>query len=116
MRLSPFTHQILLLFAGPMVWALHLLAIYGFTGIVCARAGSGARPLGFGWEGWVIVGIGGAAAAVLLACLRAQPRSDDAENRSFLRWTGIALAGLALLAIAWETVPLFLVPFCPQGA
>jgi len=53
-------------------------------------------------------------AAVALLCA-ARPRSDDAENRSFLRWTGIALAGLALLATARETVPLFLVPFCPQG-
>lgn len=112
MRRSPFTHDMLLLFAGPIVWALHFLAIYGFTGIACARALPAGQWLGLGWHAWVLVGAGVLAAAALLVTVRARPRSESPENRRFVRWVAIALAGLALLAIAWETMAVFLVPPC----
>jgi hypothetical protein len=113
MRLSSFTHDILLLFAGPLVWAVHFLAIYGFTGVVCARPGAGGPQwLGLGWTGWAIVALGGVAVLALAACLRARPRSGSPDNRAFLRWTALALGALALLAIAWETLAVFLVPAC----
>lgn len=115
MRLSPFTHDILLLFAGPLVWALHFVAIYGLTGVACARPGAAGPWLGLPAAGWAVVGLGLVAAAVLAACLRAQPGSASPDNRRFLRWTGSALIGLALLAIAWETLAVFLVPGCPPA-
>jgi hypothetical protein len=116
MRPSAFTHDILLLFAGPIVWAVHFVAIYGLTGIVCARAGSAGVWLGLAWHGWAIVGAGLLAAAALGACLRVRPRSEDAHNRRFLRWSALALGALALLAIVWETLAVFLVPACPASS
>lgn len=116
MRLSNFTHDFLLLFAGPLVWAVHFLAIYGLTGIVCARRGSAGSWQGLAWESWAVVGLGVGAAALLAACLLARPRSELPDNRRFLRWAAVALAGLALLAIAWETLAVFLVPSCPGAA
>lgn len=116
MRLPPFTHDFLLLFAGPLVWSVHFIAIYGLNGIVCARPGPGARWLGWPWEAWAIVGLGVGAAALLGACLLARPRSQAEDSRQFVRWTSVALAGLALLAIAWETLAVLLVPTCTPEA
>lgn len=113
MRLSTFAHDILLLFAGPLVWAVHFVAIYGLTGVVCARAGSAGRWLGWPWEAWAIVAAGLVATAALAACVRSRPRSELADNRRFLRWTSLALCALALLAIVWETLAVLLVPGCP---
>lgn len=116
MRLSTFTHDILLLFAGPIVWAVHFIGIYALTGIVCARPGSAGRWLGLAWESWAIVGAGVLAALVLGACFFVRSRSEDAHNRQFVQGTAMALAALALLAIAWETLSVFLVPGCPSGS
>lgn len=116
MRLSTFTHDILLLFAGPIVWVVHFIGIYALTGIVCARPGSAARWLGLGWESWAIVAASLAATAVLVACFFLRSRSEDAHNRAFLHWTATALAALAVLAIAWETLSVFLVPACASAA
>lgn len=114
MRLSPFTHDVLLLFAGPLVWSLHFVAIYGLTGIVCARPGSAGSWQGWPWEAWAIAALGVLAAAGLGACLAAaRPRAGSGDTRRFVRWTSLALAGFALLAIAWETLALLLVPSCP---
>lgn len=115
MRLPPFTHDFLLLFAGPLVWAVHFLAIYALTGIVCARPGSAGHWLGWSWEVWAIGGLGLAAAGVLGACLLARPRGDSEDSRSFVRWTWKALAALALLAVAWETLAALMVPTCSGG-
>ncbi|WP_156385580.1 hypothetical protein [Ramlibacter sp. Leaf400] len=112
MRLSAASHDLLLLFAGPMVWGAHFLAIYGFTGVACARPGPGPQWLGLAWEAWAIVALGLVAAAVLVASLAARPRSGSAQNRDFLRAIALALNALALLAIAWETLAVFLVPGC----
>jgi hypothetical protein len=114
MRLPAFAHDILLLFAGPIVWAVHFLGIYALTGIACARPGVAAGWLGLAWEGWAIVLAGITAAAVLALTLLLRSRSGDAQNRGFVQWTSRALAALAVLAIAWETLSVFLVPACPH--
>lgn len=111
-RISSTGHDLLLLFAGPIVWGLHFLAIYGFTGVACARPGTGPQWLGLSWEGWVVIGAGLVAAVVLAAGLRARPRSSLVHNREFLRMTGLALSALALLAIVWETLAVVLLPGC----
>ena len=114
-RLSSAGHDLLLLFAGPIVWGLHFLSIYGFTGVACARPGGGPQGLGLSWQGWVVIAAGVVAAAVLVACLRARPRSNLVHNREFLRMTGLALNGLALLAIVWETLAVVMLPRCWGG-
>lgn len=76
------------------LWAVHFGTIYGFTGIACARGLEGAVP-------WV-VGLATLVAAALAASLLARglARRDD-----FIDATTAGLAGLALIAIAWEGVP-----------
>jgi len=115
MRLSTFTHDFLLLMAGPIVWAVHFVAIYGFIGLVCARPPRDAQWLGVGWAGWVVAGMGLLAALALAAWLRLQPVAAEPGNRRFLHRSSLGLGWLALLAIAWETLAVFLVPGCPPS-
>lgn len=110
---APFTHDFLLLFTGPLVWAVHFLAIYGFTGIVCARSLAGASWLGIGLATWVIGGAGVVAiAAIALLCLGVKPNAATPDNRSFVRWMAIGLGLLSITAIVFETLTVLLVPAC----
>ena len=113
MRSSSFTHDFLLLFSAPLVWALHFVAIYGFTGILCARPGANAPWLGLSVATWVLIAAGLAAAAAIVACLAVAPRDAVRENRRFMRWVARGLGGLAIVAIAWETMSVLLIPGCP---
>lgn len=109
---SVFTHDFLLLMAGPIVWAVHFVAIYGFVGVACARPAPQWQWLGVGWAGWVVVAMGAVALVALAACLLVRPASGEPDNRRFLRWSSVALLALAALAIAWETLAVFMVPGC----
>jgi hypothetical protein len=96
-----FTRAGLRMSAGPLCWALHFAAIYGFTGLACARGMADAVPVAV--AAFTLVA-GGAAAAVLWLSLR--------RRESFEHWLAAALAAAALLAIAWEALPALLVPAC----
>lgn len=113
MRTSSFTHDFLLLFSGPLVWALHFVAIYGFTGVLCARPGANASWLGLSVAAWVLLAAGLAAAAAIAACMAIAPRDGDRGNRRFVRWVARGLGSLALVAIAWETLSVLMIPGCP---
>jgi hypothetical protein len=113
MRVSLFTHDFLLLFAAPLIWGLHFVAIYGFTGVLCARPGANASWLGLSVATWVLVAAGLAAAAAIVACMAVAPRDAARENRRFVRRVGRGLGGLATVAIAWETMAVLIVPGCP---
>ena len=113
MAASSFTRSFLLLFSGPIIWAVHFLTIYGFTGVRCARPALRQEWLGTDITAW---GIGIAAAvaiAVIVAvhwrCWHTSKRSDGAY---FTRWMASALGILSITAIIWETVPVLLVPGC----
>lgn len=112
MRLSLFTHDILLLLAGPVVWAVHFLAIYGFTGVVCARPVAHPGWLGIGLGSWGVGLAGLVAIAALAAWLRMRPRTEEPHNSRFVRWVSVGLGLLAVVAIVWETLSIFLVPGC----
>lgn len=115
MRLPVFTHDILLLFAGPLVWAIHFVAIYALHGIACARPVAAAGP-GATVVAWALAALGLASLVLLGAWLRRTPRSETAESRRFVRWMSLALGVLASLAIAWETMALLFVQACPAAA
>lgn len=87
--------------AGMAVWALHFAAIYGFTGLACARQ----------WEAQVPWAVGGAtllaAAATGLVVLKGW------RGRAiFTGWLTAATAALSLLAILWEGLSVLGVPPC----
>ena len=115
MRLPAFTHDFLLLFAGPLVWAIHFIAIYGLHGVACARPAA-AGSAGAAAVAWTLAALGLASLVLLGLWLRRAPRSETEESRRFVRWTSRALGATAALAIAWETLALVFVAACPVGA
>jgi hypothetical protein len=101
--------------AGLLIWAAHFLVIYGATGLACTRGFADARVLGFGVLALTIVAATVlallAAGAVLVRALRFARRSDGGSI-PFLRWMAAMVALLALVAIAWDGLPVLLVSAC----
>lgn len=87
--------------SGVIVWAVHFIGIYGFTGLACARGWHAAVPWGVG----AATALAAAVAAMLLA--RALPRRAAFEDAMV-----VGLAGFALLAIVWEGISIFMVAPC----
>jgi hypothetical protein len=98
------------LFVGPVVWAAHFFAIYASTALVCARTGPAAVT--------VIALVGGAtlvAAALLVWTIAASARDRGASPtpwQAFNRRLTMTTAGLALVAVVFETLPVLLLPPC----
>ena len=103
------------LWIAPAVWALHFLAIYGFTALACAR---NARTglLGIDAVPWLVGGATVVAASLLLSTIwtavRDGRRRASTDATVFVHWLTAATACIVLIAIAWETLPIFLVPVC----
>lgn len=103
--------------AGMLIWALHLGVVYAVVAVACARgfaderiAGVGLVPLAVG--GATIVALA-AAGLVLASALRALRQTGPAPGeRRFASTMAAAVAGLALVAIAWGGLPALLVPTC----
>lgn len=87
--------------SGPLVWALHFAAIYGFAALACARGLAAGIP-------WVVALSTLAAAA---ACIHVLGREMKRGDR-FVSWLGSGLAAFALLAIVWEATPILVVKPC----
>ncbi|WP_334190384.1 hypothetical protein [Noviherbaspirillum sp.] len=123
MNVSHFTRTFLLIFSGPIIWAAHFVAIYGFTGVACARGSHHAEWLGIGAVPWFI-GISGLLALAAIATIGAlatrkgkrASQSDasgvPAEGHAFIGSMTIMLGLLAAIAIVWESLPVLLVPIC----
>lgn len=93
--------RILFMSSGVMVWALHFTAIYGIAGLACAR----------GWHSLVLPSIAIATAIAAIASvsiIAAGLRRRD----QFEYWMSSAIAGLGLVAIVWEAMPVLLLPAC----
>lgn len=89
------------LVSGIVVWAAHFLAIYGFTALACAR--------GFGHAAPTAVIVAGVVAAAALAAIVVRAWTRRA---SFEDWLSGAIASLALVAVAYETVPAWAISPC----
>ena len=86
--------------SGVLVWAAHFAALYGFTAFACARGSPEALP-------WLT----GAATLAALAALAAIAFIHRG-GRGFHAWMTLAVAGLSLVAVVFQTVPLFIVRPC----
>ena len=84
-----------------IVWGLHFGAVYALTALACARDAPQTVP-------WTI-GVATLVAALLLVVtiLRQWSRRSD-----FNAWLTGTLAATALVAVAWEALPVLLVPPC----
>ncbi|HEX7054321.1 MAG TPA: hypothetical protein VF211_10375 [Burkholderiales bacterium] len=100
-RVSPFAAAALRLSAPVLVWALHFAAVYGFTGLACARGWASAVPGAVGAASVI------AAAAALAIVAAGWRRRAELES-----WLSAALGGFALVAIAYEALGAWIVPAC----
>jgi hypothetical protein len=84
-----------------LVWGSHFAVVYGFTALACARTSPQAVP----WTIGVATLVAGAALIATIA--REWPRRADFEA-----WLTLALAAISLVAVAWEALPVLMVPPC----
>jgi hypothetical protein len=87
--------------SGVLVWALHFTALYGFTALACARGFPRAVP---GFVAGATLVAGALAAVLVLKGYRGR--------REFIEWMTASVAGLALVAIVYESITVLLVPLC----
>lgn len=87
--------------SGVIVWGLHFAAIYGITGLACARGAPQAALIGVALATLFAV-------ALLLPIVLAGWRRRARFEPCFMA----ALAALALLAVVWEALPALWVPTC----
>lgn len=118
MPLPGFVATFAYLTSGLIIWIVRFLAVYGFTGLYCARpdwpgeiAGISVPVLVVGATTLVALGLDAAIIAHGVARLRPSP-ARGSENGRFVHHVAVAVAGLGALAIVWETLPLLLIPIC----
>ena len=117
MRPAPAVPALLFLTGGLGIWAVRFLAGYGFTAVACAKgwradaiAGIGVVQLGL--VAMSVVALGGCGILLVRALGdRASARRSD-PGGGFIGSIAALVAALAMLAIVWETLPVFLVPAC----
>jgi hypothetical protein len=96
-----FVEATLRMSAGVIIWSLHFLAVYGVTGLACARG----RP---------DVVAPGVAIATALACAALVPLIVAGYRRRtvFEHWLSATVGAFALVAIVYEGIPVLLVRSC----
>jgi hypothetical protein len=105
-----FARTALRMSAGVIVWAVHFAVIYGYTGLACARRFHDTGAIWTGAVPWVI-GIATAIAAALMVVL-ILPALRARESPDFVQWMSAAIAGLGLIGILYEALPVFMLPVC----
>jgi hypothetical protein len=119
MTAALFTPTFLYLTAVLVIWAVRFLAAYIFTALACARGWADAAVGALGLVPAVVslftlIAAAGCGAILFHAAvhLRRAPRDPAEENVRFIHIMAGSVAALALLAIIWETLPVFVVPIC----
>jgi hypothetical protein len=105
---------LLLVLAGPLIWAAHLLVIYGSTTVICAKAAdAGVLPV-------IVIATVLALAASGVLAIRSWRRSDllgrGSRPHCFLRRIMLLLLALSAVAILWAGATVFTLPSCPPGS
>jgi hypothetical protein len=101
---------------GLTIWALRFLSSYSFTAIACSRGWSTPEGSAIVVAGVALMSIAATVACTAIAARawrgsRLGPPNGD-DNQRFVHAIAGMVALLALLAIGWETVPIFVVPAC----
>ena len=97
------------MFSGALIWAVHFMAIYGFTTLACARDFASIQWLGIGVVAWVV---GGATVIALAAGLWVIWIAMRTHPIGFTEWMTASVAALATLAMIWEALPAMMVAAC----
>ena len=95
--------------AGIIIWAVHFAAVYGYTGLACARR------FGTSGETWIalvpwVVGVS-TVVGVLLAIAFIAP-AVRATRHEFVNWISGWVAAFAVLAMILEGIAILWVPVC----
>lgn len=112
---------------APSVWAIHFMVVYALMEVGCVA----------GWDRFVVAGINGVALATLLGTLlsvpaivaagwvayglwRRSPRDtppgkETADQNTHVGQAGVFLSVLFLLAVIFETIPVFVLRPCGWG-
>lgn len=101
---------IVLVLAGPIIWAMHLLVTYGAHAVMCSQGASGRNAE-------VVVGAATLAALAALAVVAGRSKAAGAfaregHTRSFLRNAMVLLAVLSALGIGWAGSAIFFLRAC----
>ncbi|MEX3314957.1 hypothetical protein [Sulfitobacter sp. PS-8MA] len=106
---------------GPLIWALHFLACYGATALVCAKAAEAVPLLRLG------IGLGTLLALALIFWLGLQAwrqwdlrRDREWENdagtsedrHQFLGHAAFLLAGISFIGVLYVALPALLIESC----
>ena len=98
---------------GFLLWALHLLVIYGAEALACVLGIEGA---GLEAQRWLRVGLGAVTVLVALVVVwHAVARyrgAGDAPDPKFRAYAAAGGDAIALVAIVWQFFPIVLVPVC----
>ena len=101
------------LWIGPVVWAIHFLAIYGFTAIACARPDGRGTAIVPAFILTVTVAAVAVLGATIVLAMRDHKRSSGPPGVSrFVHGLTAATAALVIVAVVWEALPVLLVPVC----
>jgi hypothetical protein len=87
-----------------LVWSAHFFAIYGFTALACAREMSGLVP-------WV-VGVASVGALAVLIAVGVAAGVRVARAARLEDSLALGLAGLAIVAVVWESSSLPWIAAC----
>lgn len=96
--------------AGILIWGVHFLVIYGYTGLACARRFEAHGAALLDLVPWVIgasTAIGVALCAAFIVPGLRRPRNDD-----FSRWMSAWIAALAVVAMTLEAAGVLWIPLC----
>ena len=122
MRTEPrFLPAIFFMLSGFIVWSVHFLLIYSFTGWVCERpdwaameiAGLKLAPLGVAVLTLLMLGVLAVAAIAAGLFVTGSSYGGQITPSGFPRFLALGSAALAAVAIIWEgLIPVLLVRPC----
>lgn len=105
--------ELLFLIAGPVIWLAHYLLIYAINAVACARLPLGDTWMGMPVSSWAIVAASALAlGAMAVVGLRQRKQVQAGTLPEFHAWLTAALCLLSAVAVAWETLPVFLASVC----
>lgn len=98
---------------APAAWSLHLLACVAFGSATCLTPGATVPVLAGSW--WILIAISGAALTIAGASVWVAARAAlgaRARRSRFMASAGVLLGAVFLTGVAFNVLPLFLVPIC----
>jgi hypothetical protein len=100
------------IFAGPAIWFLHLMALYGAEGLACLSPATADFYVAWSASAATLVAL--AALGFLLASearLKITP-DKPGHDTNFLNVSGFFLVLISGLGVLWSAVPVLLLPAC----